>query len=241
MKNLLTLIILSLLISCGRVATAIVTKKDVSKDVKVFKNDKTGQIILFIGMVHLGEEGYYESAKRVITKARENGFKILYEGVDGNIIQDEQERFIYWAKFRKIVGVYPRYSKENNSLPKYFKKYYYQSLTDYGLKKDVDINFDLNLKELIDGYEERFGKIELTECDLKTPLMSKYKCSKINNNASFAMLHIVRDDVLIDRLKKMEFDKIAIVFGKGHYIFMYPEFIKMGFRELSKKEAEKFK
>ncbi len=126
---------------------------------------------------------------------------------------------------------------DNHSLPVAFKneKYVFQTDSLLGLKT-TDKTVDLTYNEIIRLHEEKYSEVKLTKCDWETGLMEKYKCRDGNSyKKSFYAVDIARTEHLRDFLLKSQLKKIAVVYGAGHFKFLYPDLIKAGFEYKNEK------
>lgn len=237
-KRFLLILGLSFLLSscqCTLVRLLFVKKSAVKHKRVLVKGD---QEFIFIPMVHLGKQQYYDEVKEYITKKRSEGYKIYYEGVgiSRDSISDEKKDTLE-RKQRKILGFHLTVynDKDNQSLPRCVKKYVGQTLTNTGIIPEIDTNADLSTEELIERFETKYGKILLNECDFTTPLKAPYECNKEMSrrefsNINFTYTHLLRDSHLAELLKTTKDKKVVIVFGKKHWIMGgYPTLRDEGF------------
>jgi len=158
-------------------------------------------------MVHVSKPEFFEDVKTKLDSLRNNDFIVYYEGV-GVVDSTKYSKEKYDTlilKTRKLFGFNfqsKTYSnKENESLPKaiYNDKYVAQSKGNIGIQEE-DVNADVSVVEMIEVYEQKYGKIELEDCDFTTPLNSKYECDQ-SPNSSEIMLK-TRNDTVLSRLFK---------------------------------------
>ena len=194
----------------------LILKKNIKNDVILFHNKSQNSNLVYIRMKHAGKKGYYESIKQVVDSFRKKNYIICYEGIDFDKDLDNNEKEIYQKKMRKMIGYDISLTKKNKSLPSYFKNFELQNDHNFGLDKNIDINLDLSLKQLIDSTENKYGKIQLSECDLKTPLMQEYKC-KNDRYYDFLIANYFRDPFIIKEIEKMKNKNIVLLYGKQHY------------------------
>ena len=102
-------------------------------------------------------------------------------------------------------------------LQKVFKKGIPQpKYPDLGIDS-TDVHADINLLQLVDEYENTYGKIELDSCDYATHLDSAYSCSKgVKMSKLDPIIVDYRNEVVIEKVIGSESDKIVILFGAAH-------------------------
>src|SRR5690554_4316790 len=187
MKNLLLPIILCLsLVSCKSFFVEKTLDKlgvldEKSKPEILYSNNKK---VVLIGMHHIGKQNFYDDVKFKVDSLRNLDFHFLYEGITYDSDFPEEQRHTYSMKIRKIIGFSKRENfdtitnkiagkikvdKKHNLInqPKYLK---------LGIDLSVDEKADLPPNILIDKFEEKFGEIELDDCDYRTPLTEDYNC-----------------------------------------------------------------
>ena len=138
-------------------------------------------------------------------------------------------------KFRKMTGGFRATdltSKNNKSLPKYYKKEKYISQSNQNLGIDsLDIHTDATLTELINAQEKKEGKIMLSKCDFNTGFYDKYKCETVNN---YYALNSYRDSIVASKVLNQNNQKSLIVFGKKHWYGIWPYFRDTGYKLVEK-------
>jgi len=218
-------------VSCKSLITNyLIGKADIYKDLKVLENHK-GQTIVFFPMVHVGKESYYKDCKTIIDSLRNDGFKIFYENIAFKDELDSLTELEYNKKVRAILGFNSSMNSDNESLPKIYSKKNY-ILQDYALMgiSQNDTNLDLDKKAIIDSIEKKYGKIQLTECDINTSLDDEYDCNSDYDKYAFEFKNKFRDSYISNEVLKLKEDKIVLIYGKMHWYFVYPDLIKNGFK-----------
>lgn len=183
-----------------------------------YVNQENGRKLFIVKMIHINKPEFYQKVKQTIDSLRADGYVVFYEGVGKT--ETDKESTLYHRKFRRITHYsLMSYNDEANEVDnKKFgiKGYVYQNDVDYGVNKDTDINCDLSIKELVDKYEEKFGEVVLTDCDINTPMGKKYKCSKRDKKGSDYMILTLRDRHLVNEIENSKLDKIVVVYGAEH-------------------------
>jgi hypothetical protein len=151
----------------------------------------------------------------------------------------EAQKDTLQRKVRQLLGLtIGNYTDPNNkSLPKFFTsgKYVMQTNAMIGLN-ETDLLTDLTYSEMIAAHEAKYGKIKLTPCDLETPIYDKYKCKDGNAyKKSYYVVDRVRTDFLTETVLQSDRNKIAVVYGAGHFKWFYPQMIKSGYVYKNKK------
>lgn len=229
---ILSLILLLLTSSCKSILYSIMLKKDIAKNVIVYENEK-GKRLVYLGMAHLGKDGYYESVKTYVDSLRAQDYLVFYESVD----QSKNDTIL--RKFKKVTGHYLTnfHDIENKSirLPKSALKYVRQSLSNTGVNEKVDINADYSLDSLVYLYEKEYKPIVLTDCDWKTPLTEKYKCKDTVSHSRYNMLHTLRNKKVKQLVKENKNQDIIILYGAGHKFMLDSKFEKLGYKMIEGK------
>src|SRR5690554_4898056 len=192
--------------------------------------EKEGREVKTIPMVHVNKPEFYEMTKRKIDSLRNDGYQVLYEGINSDVT-DSLQLDILMRKFRQVTGFASMdYMDEENeafkSLQK--KKYVSQSDVDYGVNTDTDQHADLYLEQMIEMYEKRYGEIVLTDCDYKTRLGKKYRCSKVDKNKRYYLLSGIRNSHVLNKIEESDAEKIVLVFGRNHIMDIYSIIRKRG-------------
>ena len=224
MKKISFLVVFTLsLISCASTYLSLITSKSVK--LNTFYNEELDKTVVLFPMVHVNKPEFFEDVKTKLDSLRQDGFLVYYEGV-AVIDSTQYSKENYEAltlKARKLFGFNfqsKTYSdKENKSLPKaiYNDKYIAQNRDIIGIK-DEDVNVDMSVVEMIEVYEQKYGEIELEDCDYNTPLNSKFKCDRLPNYSDIMIM--TRNDTILSHLYKESHKKIALVYGKRHFDFM---------------------
>lgn len=222
------------LVSCQSFFVRMVTDKNINKKKLVYKN-KEGKYLIYLPTVHVGKKEYYESIKKEVDSLRKEGFLIAYEGIRFEINEPDFE--LKAKKMRRILGFNIANINDENrdALPKEYSytKYLLQSEINTGILK-TDVNFDCSLKELIEKYEAKYGTVELSDCDLKTSLSSKYNC-KQKKKPSFYISEVLRNDKVKENLVKYRYHNMVLLYGKGHKYFLHAGLIDHGYQLVSGK------
>jgi pheromone shutdown protein TraB len=131
---------------------------------------------------------------------------------------------LYAKKFRKLteIDLTIRYSMSENLLLQKLKTKYklidQPKYDSFGMKNFKRV--DLNYTELVDGYENKFEKIILDSCDLRTDLGKRYNCQKSNlserKNFRNELIFKARNKLITDSVLNSDDKKIVIVYGKMH-------------------------
>jgi len=208
----------------------LITSKEVKR--KVLVNNKNDTIV-FLPMTHVAKPEFYKSVKENVDTLRKKGYLIFYEGIGLKSDYNEADKIKYYKKLRKLLGFHLTSYRDssNQSLNKaYFnKKYVAQSSKNTGIIKGIDYNIDLDVKEVIQEYENKYQEIKLLNCDIKTSLNDKYDCENLSNR-SFFVINVAREKHIMEKYKELTPSKLVMIYGKSHWKFIYPDLYKLGFR-----------
>ena len=166
MKNIiyyLLLLFCIFLCSCKSTVTSIIiNNQNIYRSLKVLENKETNQTIVFFPMVHVGKSTYYENCRKIIDSLRSEGFTFYYENIAMDAKLDSAQRSLYNKKARSILGYNPLSVRNNESLPKFYKKKNI-ILQDYNLMgiTKSDVNLDLYKNQIIDSIEKKYNPIIL--------------------------------------------------------------------------------
>ncbi|MCX4291871.1 MAG: hypothetical protein OSJ36_08820 [Odoribacter sp.] len=247
-KNILYILLLSLclLVSCRSIMYRLIAKGTNAPDKAAsMLNQKTGQHVIVVPLMHTGTEDYYKKVKDYLTCLRNDGYIVYYEGigtVDFKLLADSlrPKYDTIQRKFRKVTGMHlTGYDETNNqSLP--FKTKGTQVAETPELKgiTDNDIHADFFIAELVKRYETAKGEIVLTDYDFQTDLLAKYKLSRAERKkySSFFMLQTLRNNYVGELLKTYQHPKVVIAYGAGHYWFLIAKLQDLGFEKIEKNE-----
>jgi hypothetical protein len=235
LSGMFLLLVLFIFTSCGKI---ILTSKGThARELKIFeKNDKR---IVFIGMTHLAKPSFFQEVKEQIDSLRENGYVFIKEGVRYDPDTSDEIKDTLKRKFRQLIGfsIGDYSDKKNKSLAKYFTNgdFIMQSDSLIGLRK-TDSLVDMTYNKIIDLHEQVYGKIRLTDCDFQTEFLNSYDCKDGNAyKKSFYVVDIARTEYLMNSILEFNENKIAIVYGAGHFKWLYPDMLKAGFTYKNKK------
>ena len=208
-------IIISILInSCGIIKGLKVIK---CKEIKpVYYNTNT-KIIILVPLTHFGQPEYYADLTDSIRHWKRLGYRIYYEAFISDA-SDSLSFNTYERKWRRITGGIRVTAEEVEELKKVFKKGMVQpKYDDLGITKE-DLVADVSLGEFLEKYEELYGVIELSPCDLSTPFDSTYSCYKPKNVMAKLEYLLVdfRNERVVDNIKLNNDPKIVVIYGKDH-------------------------
>jgi hypothetical protein len=221
--------------SCGKMI--LNSKGTHAREIKVFEKEELR--VLFIGMTHLAKPSFFNDVKEQIDSLRSEGYVFFKEGVYFEENTTAAQKDTLQRKFRQLIGltIGDYTDQDNKSLTKYFSSgdYMMQSDSLIGLNSE-DFSVDLSYNEMIDIHEKKYGSINLTDCDWSTDMYAPYECTDGNAfKKSFHVVDIARTDFLYETVLKSDHKKIAIVYGAGHFKWLYPDMLKAGYQYKNKK------
>ena len=180
--------------------------------------------VYFMGMSHLAKKEFYDNTKLLVKEFQSKGFVFYVEA----ITELDKTKFIldtfYAKKFRKLteIDLTIRYSMSENLLLQKLKTKY--NLIDqpkydsFGMKNFKRVDF--NYTELVDGYENKFEKIVLDSCDLRTDIGKPYNCQKSSllkrMNFRNELVFKSRNKLITDSILNSNDKRIVIVYGRRH-------------------------
>lgn len=153
--------------------------------ITTFSNGKKS--VSVIGMHHVGRASFYKDVRAKVDSLRPLGYEFLYELTQYDKNLSAESLKTYQLKARKIVGFpltdEPMLNEAQNTIggiklplrPKLINQPDYKYL---GISVKNDINADLPKNVLVDKFEQKYGKVTLSECDLNTDIKSPYQCSE---------------------------------------------------------------
>ena len=196
-------------------------------ELRKFKNDK--RTLVLIPMHHIGTKLFYDDVKHKVDSLQKNNYTIYYELITADEKKDSTKRMLNKRKLRKILGSklwisrgsHLSFIKEKLGKKVKLKKELINqpSYKDLGVDLKKAKNVDANLSELITYYEQKYGKIELEECDFANLPKEVYECEDPtrDENKIDEIILTLRNNKVINQLEKDSLDNIAIIYGKGHF------------------------
>ncbi len=234
-KNvILLLMVFFTLSSCQRLLLMATVKSDITKELKTLESPDKKKTLVFFPMVHMGKKGYYESCKKHIDSLRKEGYTFFCEGMQDFSGIDSLERDTTYRKVRKLLGFYlggkGYKNKDNKSLSAHLRNnsYIEQDYAKMGLKA-TDKFVDYDYYNWVKDYEKAKGKIILTDCDFETPLTEKYKCNRDDVSYHFAT-STLRDQRLVKTILESKNAKIAVIYGRQHWFFVWADLRDKGWK-----------
>ncbi len=218
MKHFLYLIAFSsVLASCSLIKTIHYIKNE---DVKTVHHQFGEKEIIFVPMVHFGQEEFYKGVKDSIISWKKQGYVVYYEEIITDTLKmgiDSVELSVLGMKIRRIMGSMPTREEYAKELSTIFKNGVPQpDNKDMGIDS-TDLNADITLKELIGETERRYGEIILDSCDYATPMDSTYEChSKWKMKKIEPIILDYRNEYVVGLIKKSSKKKFIVVYGANH-------------------------
>lgn len=218
MKKIVVLFFIAIaLTSCGRALTGLALKFYKHSTLHYYTNgDKQ---LIFMPMIHLNKQGFYDEVKRNVDSLRNDGYVFVYESVKPSKDLDSIQEDLIRRKFRRVIGfnLTSYTDKENENMKRYrVKGTVSQSMVNTGLNKEKDILGDVGVDSLVHIYEKEKGEIVLSDYDLKTPLNKKYKGDKLPKSDKEYLILTVRNKVLSDKIAALPNKKIVVLYGALH-------------------------
>lgn len=202
------------------------------------KHPETGREVVMIGMIHVEKPKFFEEIRLYLDSLKNEGYVVFYEGITEGVHPPRLDTIL--RKFRRTTGydIDYFYRKAFSS-----KTYTMQTLTNLGLMTDSDINVDMTLDGMVTEYEKRYEEIVLTDYDWQTGLMEKYRWRKSGKQRynEWHMIHTLREEHIVETVKNSEHDKIVLLYGAGHWFFLYPKIEDLGYRIIEGKPFKGWK
>ncbi len=185
--------------------------------------------IAFIPMHHIGKREFYNSIKQVSDSLQNKGYSIFYETIIIPEYLSKQEEITYRKKIRKIMRTdATTYLDTINNL--FMGKHKLprgvelvnqpanDKLYDVAYAKNIDVYLD----SLVIKFENRYGEVVLSECDLNSPYPSEnHNCEYLSRDLSKAFMEEFAQDYrnrhIAEKVMKTKNNKIAIFYGSAHY------------------------
>ncbi len=87
-----------------------------------------------------------------------------------------------------------------------------------GIDTSKAVRADVFYSDIIKAFENKYGKLQLSDCDMKSPFGQKFRCKKVvKNKQKMDILMNSRNEYLYDVLMKENRKKIAVIFGAKHF------------------------
>jgi uncharacterized FAD-dependent dehydrogenase len=205
--------------------------------------------IIIIPMHHIGTDNFYKNVRKKIDSLANLNYKIYYEMMitdnmkSNDSIRQKTIDTTMALKFRKVYGLFGLSKNGASNYVDFFRDNKIKikknivgqpNLIDLGLKNNKSENVDATMDELIRAYEYKYGEIILEEYDLKTNLLDVYnrkKCQqKIDKEKNDEFVLNYRNGIVINKINQNKDAKIAIIYGKNHFIGIKDSLQKLGYK-----------
>ncbi len=215
--------------------------------IKLEKLSNDNKEIVLFGMHHIGKEEFYNDVKTKVDSLIKKDYYFYIEGVSSqfadktNLTKEDSLILIDLAyKFRKINGK-PLISKKlNTDYLTYFKEnginikenlVKQPSYLELGLSENNSKNTDLSIEKILENYEKKYGKVILESCDYDTKFHNESTCSKKPDKKIYdEMMMRDRNNNVISHILKEKKLKIAIIYGKAHFVEIKDSLQKLGYK-----------
>lgn len=189
------------------------------KTVKTEQEQIGERDFIFVPISHFGQKLFYKSLKDSIIRWKKADYRIYYEQIETEAAKmnvDALTAINLKKKWRRINGGFGMTRSDYEALQKVFKNGITQpEWEDLGITKS-DLNADCTIKDIIQGYESRYGKVELSACDTETSLDYDYTCHDALNHDLNPLLIDYRNKNLVDMIHARTDKKIVVVYGALH-------------------------
>jgi hypothetical protein len=167
--------------------------------------------IRFVRIIHISTKDFYNDVAKKVTDAKKNGYVLFYEFVDFDKATDPEKR-----KLRKLVGFIPTPEAYKKQLESLKGEHVEQENSQFmNLVNNKDFNVDVTPSEILKAYEKEYGKIELTDTDMNTPISETITDVYPKDRFEKIILDF-RNKHLADAVNTSKYDKIIILYGTEH-------------------------
>jgi uncharacterized protein YbaP (TraB family) len=190
----------------------------------------------FIGMIHLGQQEFYNNVAQEVKKYKKDGYVLFYEWIDY-----ETADTLTLRKTKKIVGMIPSkkgYSLMINKID--IEGVVFQENDQFmNQVNSLDFNVDVTPQELILEYEKRHGEILLNNEDLQVPLYGDFNFNNDKNVMDLILNY--RNKIVAERIQNSKYDKIIVMYGADHRKGIVEELQKLdvNWKEIKKNKSKK--
>lgn len=205
-------------------------------EIKLKKIQRVDQKVVFFPMVHIGTEARYQDIKIKVDSLKKLNFTFYLESVVADIKEDSMLR-----KYRKITGISLNKKGYTDNIDSLFKGKFkpkkeiisQPSYIELGIDSTSGRVVDRTLSELLQYYEDNYGKILLEDCDFKTSLYETTVCKdkKIEDSVVYDYRTHYRNKKVIQEVLQDTATKIAIIYGGAHVQGIIEELLSNGFSE----------
>lgn len=192
-------------------------------EVKTSSYISNNKEILFVGMVHIAQEKFYENVKLLTKEAKENGFVLFYEFID--LVNPEP---IYLRKVRKMAGFIPSAEGYKREIAEFNIEGLTNQKTDdfLNIVNNKDFRVDVTAEMMVGEYEDKFGEIVLTKDDINVPLKERIGEILPTARTNYIILDY-RNKYLAQFIENSEYDKIIVHYGMDHEKGLFEELHKL--------------
>lgn len=206
-----------------------------------------GREVIFVPMQHMSSDEDYAETHRYLDSLKAKGYVTFFEGVvyapfhidttreinvvklvadleNGTAPADSMRMDTLLRKCRRVLGCWvgeggyadPKNASLKGSAEKR-SRYVPQTNEALGLCTESDIWADYSLADLVEIYEKKYGKIELTDYDFETGLYEKYNPEqRIPPRTRDYLILFARNDLIVRKVSESRHPKIAVVYGSAH-------------------------
>ena len=219
-----------------------------NNEIKLEKLSNDNKEIVLFGMHHIGTEKFYNNVRKKVDSLANLNYKIFYEMIltdnikSNDSIKQKSIDTTMTLKFRKAFGLLGLSKKGSSDYVTFFKEKGIRikkelvpqpKLKDLGLTNNLSENVDASMDELIKAYEIKYGNIILEDYDFNTGIFDDYdrnKCKhKINKLVFDEFVLHYRNGIVLNKINQDKGTKIAIIYGKAHFIGIKDSLQKLGY------------
>lgn len=194
--------------------------------------------VVVIPMVHLAKPKYYRESTKIITSLRKKNYSFFYERAIYPRNTDSLTLDTLKRKMRKLIGVPFGFKLTDTSFsdayPNFFSsgRYIMQNPESAGYSYNLDKRVDLDVEEVLNMFEKKYGEIILSKCDFDTNFKDKYWCNKLDSEKKNHVIKDLRENFIIKKVEKSNEEKIGLIYGKIHTKGFEDRLLKLGFTKV---------
>jgi hypothetical protein len=207
-------------------------------------NSKT---VLFVSMKHTAHPGFYKNVQKLIHEKKSQGYVAFYEGVKmktefdsvplsekeleykqyfkgTEIKEDSLKYLITVGKYKRMVGsrvdstYYSKHAKNGNVAQ--------PGSQAFGFDGN-DVNADLSVVQIVQGYERKFGEIHLIRDDLSLSIGEDVALDRrLPLDNVLSVILDLRTKYLSELIHTSGHNKMIVIYGKMHKEGIFKELVK---------------
>lgn len=196
-----------------------------SKDASVVTFANGDKTVAFVPMKHIGPQEFYTDVKHIIDSLHSEGYVAYLETTRITDTLTEEENEIVHLKVRKMIGTYLSKNGYLDTINgrlmgrKFRNKVKLVNQPAYsmlGSDSIIDKVVDVPMNRLVQAYEQKYGPLQLNDCDYVLKPEDKYECGKEPGKQVRTIIRDYREKHLANTIMKDSNNKIAVIYGASH-------------------------